>query len=59
MPTRGKLDCDAVADALAAVGYAGTLMLEVFRPIADLDEMIAANYAHRLAKIVARASGAR
>jgi len=59
MPTRGKLDCDAVADALAAVGYAGTLMLEVFRPIADLDEMIAANYAARLAKIVARASGAR
>jgi sugar phosphate isomerase/epimerase len=59
MPTRGKLDCDAVADALAAVGYAGTLMLEVFRPLADLDEMIAANYAGRLAEIVARASGAR
>ena len=57
MPTRGKLDCDAVADALAAVGYSGTLMLEVFRPIAALDEMIAANYAGRLAAIVARASG--
>jgi sugar phosphate isomerase/epimerase len=59
MPTRGKLDCDAVADALAAVRYSGTLMLEVFRPIAVLDEMIAAGYAARLAQIVARASGGK
>ena len=59
MPMRGKLDCDAVADALAAVGYSGTLMLEVFRPIAALDEMIAADYAARLAQIVARASGGK
>ena len=59
MPTRGKLDCNAVADALAAVNYAGTLMLEVFRPVEALDEMIAANYASRLAEIVARASGGR
>lgn len=57
MPTRGKLDCDAVADALAAVDYSGTLMLEVFRPIAALDDMIAADYSSRLAAIVARASG--
>ena len=57
MPTRGKLYCDAVADALAAIGYSGTLMLEVFRPLATLDELIAANYAARLAAIVARASG--
>jgi len=59
MPTRGKLDCDAVADALSAVGYAGTLMLEVFRPIAVLDELIAANFAARLKQVVARASGAQ
>lgn len=57
MPTRGKLDCDGIADALAGADYAGTLMLEVFRPVEVLDEMIAANLAGRLAEIVARASG--
>jgi sugar phosphate isomerase/epimerase len=57
MPTRGKLDCDAVADALSRIKYSGTMMLEVFRPLAVLDELIAANYARRLAEIVARASG--
>ena len=57
MPTRGKLDCNAIADALSAVNYAGTLMLEVFRPVEALDEMIAADYATRLKQILARASG--
>ncbi len=56
MPTHGKLDCNAVADALAGTRYNGTLMLEVFRPIEALDEMIKADIATRLAEILARAS---
>ena len=57
MPTHGSLDTDAVAASLARVNYSGTLMLEVFRPVETLDEMIAAGMADRLAEIVRRASG--
>ena len=56
MPTRGALDTGAVADALAAARFSGTMMLEVFRPVEQLDEMIASGMAERLAAIVKRAS---
>ena len=56
MPTRGSMDTGAVADALAAAGFSGTLMLEVFQRIEALDEMIASGLAERLAEILVRAS---
>ena len=57
MPSYGVLDCDAMADALREVGYAGTVMLEVFHSIDRLNELIADGCADRLARLVARASG--
>lgn len=59
MPTRGALDTVAVADALAGAGFSGTLMLEVFRPVEVLDEMIASGMGAELAAILARASAPR
>lgn len=57
MPTCGALDTPAVADALAEVGYRGTLMLEVFHSAAHLDELIADGCPARLAALRARAAG--
>lgn len=57
MPTYGSLDTDALADALHDVGYAGTMMLEVFHTAERLRQMIDDGCAERLAQLVKRANG--
>jgi len=57
MPTYGTLDCDAIARALAAEGYSGTLMLEVFYSVDRLKQLIDEGLADRLARIIDLANG--
>ena len=57
MLTRGTLDVPGVARALHGVGYDGTIMLEVFRSVAQLQAMIQAGLAQRLADMLRLASG--
>jgi D-psicose/D-tagatose/L-ribulose 3-epimerase len=57
MPACGKLDCDALADALHEIGYGGTMMLEVFYSVDRLKELIDEGWAERLARIARRANG--
>ncbi len=57
MPTEGTLDLDRLADAIAASGYAGPVMLEIFYPLARLEEMIDQGLEARLACFLTRAGG--
>ena len=57
MPTYGRLDCDAMADAFHEVGYHGTMMLEVFHSVERLKAMADDGCAERLAQIIHRANG--
>ena len=57
MPTYGTMDIDAMARALCEVNYQGTLMLEVFCPIEELEAMIDNGCADRLADMLAVANG--
>jgi len=57
MPTRGTIDCDGLAAALREIGYAGTLMLEVFHSVEQLRRLIDAGCRERLARILAIANG--
>ena len=58
MPTHGTIDFDALARAVHQVGYGGTMMLEVFYKIDQLQRLIDDGFAGRLAHIVALANGA-
>jgi sugar phosphate isomerase/epimerase len=57
MPTEGTLDLDRLADAIAASVYAGPVMLEIFHPLARLEEMIRKGLDARLASLLGRAGG--
>ncbi len=57
MPTFGSIDNDALARSICATGYTGTLMLETFYPIGQLEKLIDEGYADRLAEIIAIANG--
>jgi len=57
MPTYGTLDCEAIARAVRRVGYTGTIMLEVFHSVEQLDRMIEDGCAERLGRIMALANG--
>lgn len=52
MPTCGSLDTDAVARELHAASYDGTMMLEVFAGIDELNKLIDDGCSERLARIV-------
>jgi len=56
MPTYGTLDTNAIADALKAIGYSGTAMLEVFYPVERLRKLIDEGCGERLAAFLARAN---
>ncbi len=57
MPTFGSIDNDALARSICATGYTGTLMLETFYPIDELEKLIDDGFADRLAGIIAIANG--
>ncbi len=52
MPTYGSLDTDAVGRELCAAGYDGTLMLEVFAGVDELNKFIDDGCTEKLARIV-------
>lgn len=52
MPGRGTLKMDEVAAGLWAVGYSGTVMLEVFQPVEAMAEYVRDGYAGRLARFL-------
>jgi sugar phosphate isomerase/epimerase len=56
MPTDGSIDWPAVAQALRDVHYDGTMMLEVFYKVDELNRLIDAGYGERLGEIVAAAN---
>ncbi len=57
MPGCGTLDIDAVADALADIGYSGTIMLEVFASLERLAELSADGLGDRLTSFMERTTG--
>jgi len=57
MPTYGTIDMDRMGRQLAAIGYTGTIMLEVFYPAEKMDELIAQGLGDRLARLLALARG--
>jgi len=57
MPTCGTIDTDAIAGALNAQQYQGTMMLEVFHPVDKLKRLIDDGCAERLERIVRIANG--
>ena len=52
MPTYGSLDTDAVGRALHAAGYNGTVMLEVFAGVDELNKLIDEGCGQKLARII-------
>ena len=57
MPTCGTIDCNAMGKALHEIGYAGTLMLEVFHSAEQLRRLIDDGCGERLARVLAIANG--
>ena len=57
MPTCGTLDCEGMARALHLIGYADTMMLEVFHSVERFNQLIDEGCGERLARILALARG--
>lgn len=57
MPTFGSIDHDALARSICATGYNGTLLLEAFYPVEQLEKLINDGFADQLARIIAIANG--
>ena len=57
LPTEGTIPLDALADAIADIGYAGTIMLEVFHGLDRLRQAIDDGLGDRLARFVDRCAG--
>jgi len=52
MPTRGSIDLAALGRQLRLVGYSGTVMLEVFASVQQMQEFVDQGFAQDLARLV-------